>query len=47
MRKLLLPVIAICAFVLFQSIVIVSEGERGIMLRFNKVQRDAEQKVVV
>lgn len=47
MRKLLLPVMAICAFVLFQSIVIVSEGERGIMLRFNKVQRDAEQKVVV
>lgn len=29
------------------SVVVVTEGSRGIMLRFNKVQRDAENKVVV
>lgn len=47
MRKLFLPVLAVLAFVLFQSVTIVPEGTRAIMLRFNKVQRDGEQKVVV
>lgn len=47
MRKLLLPVLAIIVFVVFQSVLVVKEGQRGIMLRFNKVQRDAENKVVV
>lgn len=47
MRKLLVPIIAVVAFVLFQSIIVVQEGQRGIMLRFNKVQRDADNKVVV
>ena len=47
MRKLLLPVLAVVAFVLFQSMTIVPEGGRGIMLRFNKVHRDAEQKVMI
>ncbi|OOH89608.1 protease modulator HflC [Pasteurellaceae bacterium 15-036681] len=47
MRKLLLPVLAVVAFVLFQSLIIVQEGQRGIMLRFNKVHRDADHKVVV
>lgn len=46
MRKLLLPVLAVVAFVLFQSVIIVKEGQRGIMLRFNKVQRDANNAVV-
>ena len=32
---------------LYSSVVVVTEGSRGIMLRFNKVQRDAENKVVV
>lgn len=47
MRKLLVPVLAILAFVLFQSVIIVQEGQRGIMLRFNKVHRDADNKVVI
>lgn len=47
MRKLLVPVLAVVAFVVLQAITIVNEGERGIMLRFNKVHRDTEQKVVV
>lgn len=47
MRKLLVPVLAVVAFVVLQAITIVNEGERGIMLRFNKVHRDGDQKVVV
>lgn len=47
MRKFLLPVLAVIAFVLFQSLIVVKEGERGIMLRFTKVQRDSDNKVVV
>lgn len=47
MRKLLVPIVAVVAFVVLQCLTIVNEGERGIMLRFNKVHRDSEQKVVV
>ncbi|QBQ64291.1 protease modulator HflC [Actinobacillus indolicus] len=47
MRKLLLPVLAVVAFILFQSVIVVQEGQRGIMLRFNKVHRDADNKVIV
>ncbi|QNS14338.1 protease modulator HflC [Mannheimia bovis] len=47
MRKLLVPVLAVVAFVVLQAVTIVNEGERGIMLRFNKVHRDSDQKVVV
>ena len=45
MRKFLLPIIVVIAAVLYSSVVVVTEGTRGIMLRFNKVQRDAENKV--
>ncbi|STY64417.1 Modulator of FtsH protease HflC [Mannheimia haemolytica] len=47
MRRLLVPILAVVAFVVLQAITIVNEGERGIMLRFNKVHRDSDQKVVV
>ncbi len=47
MRKLLFPVLAVIAFVLFQSVIVVQEGQRGIMLRFNKVHRDADNKVII
>ncbi|AIK90033.1 protease modulator HflC [Glaesserella parasuis] len=47
MRKLLLPVLSVVAFIIFQSVVVVQEGQRGIMLRFNKVHRDADNKVIV
>ncbi len=47
MRKFLTPVIVVIAAILYSSIVIVSEGSRGIMLRFSKVHRDADNKVVV
>lgn len=47
MRKFVMPVIVILAIILYTSIIIVPEGARGIMLRFGKVQRDADNKVVV
>lgn len=47
MRKLLLPVVALAVFTLISCLTIVPEGYRGIMLRFNKVHRDASQKVIV
>ncbi|WP_373767247.1 protease modulator HflC [Glaesserella sp.] len=47
MRRFLLPVLAVLAFVVYQSVIVVQEGQRGIMLRFNKVQRDADNKVKV
>lgn len=47
MRKLLLPVLAVVTFIFFQSVIVVKEGQRGIMLRFNKVHRDADNKVIV
>ncbi|NBI13734.1 protease modulator HflC [[Haemophilus] felis] len=47
MRKFLVPALILAASVLYSSIVIVSEGTRGIMLRFSKVHRDADNKVVV
>ena len=47
MRKFLLPVIFVLIAVLYSTIVVVSEGTRGIMLRFGKVQRDADNKVAI
>ncbi|MFC0322898.1 protease modulator HflC [Gallibacterium melopsittaci] len=47
MRKFLMPVIFVIAVILYTSIIVVPEGTRGIMLRFGKVQRDADNKVVV
>ncbi len=47
MRKLLTPIIIVLIVVIYSSIVIVDEGTRGIMLRFGKVQRDADNKVAV
>lgn len=47
MRKFLVPVILIIVAILYSSLVVVQEGTRGIMLRFNKVHRDADNKVVV
>lgn len=47
MRKILLPAAVIIAAVLYSSVTVVPEGARGIMLRFNKVQRDADNKVMV
>lgn len=47
MRKFLVPIIVVIAIILYTSIIVVPEGARGIMLRFGKVQRDADNKVVV
>ena len=47
MRKFVLPIIFIMIAVVYSSIVVVTEGTRGIMLRFGKVQRDADNKVAI
>lgn len=47
MRKFLIPVLVVIAVIVYASIIAVPEGTRGIMLRFGKVQRDADNKVVV
>lgn len=47
MRRFLTPIIIALISVIYSSVVIVSEGTRGIMLRFGKVHRDADNKVVV
>ena len=47
MRKFLLPVLLVVVILIYTSVVVVYEGSRGIMLRFNKAQRDADNKVVV
>ena len=47
MRKFVLPIIFILIALVYSSIVVVTEGTRGIMLRFGKVQRDADNKVAI
>lgn len=47
MRKFLIPVLVVIVVIVYASIIVVPEGTRGIMLRFGKVQRDADNKVVV
>ncbi|WP_409026255.1 protease modulator HflC [Gallibacterium anatis] len=47
MRKFVIPILAVIAVIVYASIIVVPEGTRGIMLRFGKVQRDADNKVVV
>ena len=47
MRKFVLPIIFIMIALVYSSIVVVTEGTRGIMLRFGKVQRDADNKVAI
>lgn len=47
MRKFVIPILAVIVVIVYASIIVVPEGTRGIMLRFSKVQRDADNKVVV
>lgn len=47
MRKYLPVIIVVLLALIYSSLVVIQEGTRGIMLRFGKVQRDAEHKVVV
>jgi membrane protease subunit HflC len=47
MRKSVIAIIVIVLVVLYMSIFVVKEGERGITLRFGKVLRDSENKPLV
>lgn len=44
MRKSVIAIIIIVLVVLYMSVFVVKEGERGITLRFGKVLRDDENK---
>lgn len=47
MRKSFLLIIAVVLVALYASLFVVQEGQRGIMLRFSKVLRDADNKPLV
>ena len=47
MNKFFTSAVALIADVLYSSIVVVKEGSRGIMLRFEKAMRDSDNKVVI
>lgn len=47
MRKSVIAIIIIVLVVLFMSLFVVKEGERGITLRFGKVLRDDDNKPLV
>ncbi|HDI5139622.1 TPA: protease modulator HflC, partial [Salmonella enterica subsp. enterica serovar Paratyphi C] len=47
MRKSVIAIIIIVLVVLYMSVFVVKEGERGITLRFGKVLRDDENKPLV
>ncbi len=45
MRKSVIAIIVIVLVVLYTSIFVVKEGERGIVLRFGRVLRDGDKQV--
>lgn len=47
MRKPLLLIVAVILMVLYASLFVVQEGQRGIVLRFGKVLRDNENKPLI
>ena len=47
MKNLVLALIAILGIVVVSSVFVVPEGERGIVIRFGKIQRDATEQVRV
>jgi len=47
MKNLVFTIAALVGITLISSVFVVQEGERGIVIRFGKIQRDVEDKVVV
>lgn len=47
MRNLFIIILAVAAFILLSALFVVPEGQRGIVIQFGKIQRDAEQQVVI
>jgi Membrane protease subunits, stomatin/prohibitin homologs len=47
MRKPIIGVVIVALVVLYASLFVVQEGQRGIVLRFGKVVRDDENKPLV
>lgn len=47
MKNFTLIIVGVLAFIFLSSLFVVPEGQRGIVIQFGKIQRDAEQNVVV
>jgi len=47
MKNFMLALLALIAIVVYSSVFVVQEGERGIVFQFSKIQRDAAGAVVV
>ncbi|MCC4266023.1 protease modulator HflC [Oceanimonas baumannii] len=47
MKRLLIVVLALLAILLFSSVFVVAEGERGIVLQFGKVKREQDSELPV
>lgn len=47
MKNFTVILIGVIAFIFLSSLFVVPEGQRGIVIQFGKIQRDAEQNVVV
>ncbi|HSG52315.1 MAG TPA: protease modulator HflC [Rheinheimera sp.] len=47
MKNFTVILIGVIAFIFLSSLFVIPEGQRGIVIQFGKIQRDAEQNVVV
>lgn len=47
MKNFIIAILALVAIVVFSSLFVIKEGERGIVFQFSKIQRDAAGSVVV
>ena len=47
MKNFIIALLALVAIVVFSSLFVIKEGERGIVFQFSKIQRDAAGSVVV
>ncbi|MGP9801973.1 protease modulator HflC [Rheinheimera sp. NSM] len=47
MKNFIVAIIVVVGFIFLSALFVVPEGQRGIVIQFGKIQRDAEQNVVV
>ena len=47
MKNFTIAIIVVVAFIFLSALFVVPEGQRGIVIQFGKIQRDAQQNVVV
>ena len=47
MKNFMIALLALVAVIVFSSLFVIKEGERGIVFQFSKIQRDVAGNVVV